>query len=69
VIIELHYGRSLSPKRMESERHVWDALGSIPAVRNHRVYLVVGDEYVVPGPRVAAATERLARLLHPDAFK
>jgi iron complex transport system substrate-binding protein len=69
VIIELHYGASLTPKRMESERHVWDPLGSIPAVRNGRVYLVVGDEYVVPGPRVAAATERLARLLHPDAFK
>jgi iron complex transport system substrate-binding protein len=70
VIIELHYGASpLTPRRMESERHVWDALGSIPAVRSGRIYLVAGDEYVVPGPRVAAATERLARLLHPDAFK
>jgi iron complex transport system substrate-binding protein len=69
VIIELHYGASLTPTRMESERHVWDTLGSIPAVRNGRVYLVLGNEYVVPGPRVAAATERLARLLHPDAFK
>ena len=69
VIIELHYGRSLPPARMESERHVWDKLGSIPAVRNNRVYLVEGDQYVVPGPRVAAATDELARLLHPDAFK
>ena len=32
-------------------------------------YLVVGDEYVVPGPRLVSATERLARLLHPDAFE
>lgn len=69
VIIELHYGASLTPARMESERHVWDTLGSVPAVRNGRVYLVIGDEYVVPGPRIAGATERLARLLHPDAFK
>jgi hypothetical protein len=33
------------------------------------VYLLRGDEFVVPGPRVADATERLARTLHPDAFK
>jgi iron complex transport system substrate-binding protein len=69
VIVELHYSASLTPAQMESEKHVWDALGSVPAVRNHRVYLVVGDEYVVPGPRLVSATERLARLLHPDAFK
>ena len=68
VIIELHYGASLTPERMEAERHVWDTLGSIPAVRNGRVYLVVGDEYVVPGPahrrgnrtsRAAAASGRV----------
>ena len=46
----------------------WNALGSLPAVRNRRVYLLVGDEFVVPGPRVAAATERLARTLHPEAW-
>jgi len=69
VIVEMHYGASLTPAQMETEKHVWDALGSVPAVRSHRVYLVVGDEYVVPGPRLVSATERLARLLHPDAFK
>ena len=69
VIIELHYGVSLGPAQIESERHVWDQLASVPAVKNGRVYLIVGDEYVVPGPRMAPATERLARLLHPDAFK
>jgi iron complex transport system substrate-binding protein len=69
VIIELHYSQALTPARMETERRVWDTLGSVPAVRNGRVHLVAGDEYVVPGPRMVAATERLARLLHPDAFK
>jgi len=69
VIVEMHYSASLTPAQMETEKHVWDALGSVPAVRDHRVYLVVGDEYVVPGPRLVSATERLARLLHPDAFK
>lgn len=69
VIVEMHYSASLTAAQIEAERHVWDALGSVPAVRNHRVYLVVGDEYVVPGPRLISATERLARLLHPEAFR
>jgi len=66
VIIELRYGGS--ENLAESDLRAWDALPSVPAVRNHRVYLLRGDEFVVPGPRVAEATERLAHTLHPDAF-
>ena len=47
----------------------WDVLGSVPAVRNHRVYVLQGDDMVNPGPRVAQAIRRLADALHPDAFK
>jgi iron complex transport system substrate-binding protein len=64
VIIEVH-----SPGggfAAASDLSPWNALSSIPAVRNHRVYSLVGDEFVVPGPRVAAATERLAKTLHPE---
>ena len=69
VIIELHYGDSLKSADLQREAAVWDALPSIPAVRAHRVYLLVGDEFVVPGPRVVNATRTLARTLHPSAFK
>jgi iron complex transport system substrate-binding protein len=65
VIIELRYARDDSAADVSA----WNALPSVPAVRNHRVYLLRGEEFVVPGPRVAAATETLARTLHPDAFK
>ena len=65
VIIELHYGREFQPGELEEERRVWDTLGSVPAVRNRRVHLLVGDEFVVPGPRIVAAADRLARTLHP----
>jgi ABC-type Fe3+-hydroxamate transport system substrate-binding protein len=41
----------------------------VPAVRDGRVHFVVDPRTVVPGPRVAEATELLARVLHPDAFK
>jgi iron complex transport system substrate-binding protein len=68
VIIELHYGRSLTPSALESERRVWDALAAIPAVRQKRVHLLMGDEFVVPGPRIVLAAERFARTLHPKAF-
>lgn len=65
AIIELHYGSSLQTNRLEAEHLVWNALPSVPAVRNNRVYLLVGDEFVVPGPRIVLAAERFARVLHP----
>jgi iron complex transport system substrate-binding protein len=69
IIIELHYGESPGAERLEAERRVWNALPSVPAVKNQRVYLLVGDEFVVPGPRIVLAVERFARTLHPEAFK
>jgi len=41
----------------------------VPAVKSGRVYLLVGDEFVVPGPRIVVAAERFARTLHPEAFR
>ena len=67
AIIELRYARG--DPTSEADMAAWNRLASVPAVRNHRVYLLRGEEFVVPGPRVAAATERIARTLHPEAFK
>ena len=38
------------------------------AIRNGRLHAVVRAELLIPGPRVVAGVQRLARLLHPDAF-
>lgn len=65
VILELHYGESLAPERLNAERLVWNSLASVPAVKNKRVHLLVGDEFVVPGPRIVIAAERFAQALHP----
>jgi len=46
----------------------WDTLGSVPAVRSHRIYVLRGDDLMNPGPRVAQAVRRIAQALHPDAF-
>lgn len=66
VIIELRYARG--DTTAASDLKVWDALPSVPAVKNHRIFMLQGEEFVVPGPRVALATERLARTLHPEVY-
>ena len=43
----------------------WNRLSAVPAVRNHRVILLTGEEFVVPGPR-GCRHERLAAALHPE---
>ena len=44
------------------------ALLRLPAVQGGRVYGIDPDLVLRPGPRVADGLERLARLLHPEAF-
>jgi iron complex transport system substrate-binding protein len=68
AIIELRPGPPLSAGEIEHERRSWNALAAVPAVRAGRVYVLVGDELVVPGARVADTAERLARALHPESF-
>ena len=66
VIIELRYARA--ERASASDSKVWNALASVPAVRDRRIYVLEGEEFVIPGPRVGMATERLSRALHPDAW-
>ena len=69
VIIEIRAEGLLPDKTTPGNPSVWDALPAIPAVQKDRVYFLSGSDLVVPGPRVATATERLAKTLHPLAFK
>jgi iron complex transport system substrate-binding protein len=68
VILEIRAGPA-DAGNIAAEQSAWKALGSVPAVRNGRVLFVIDPRTVVPGPRVAEATELLARALHPDRFK
>jgi iron complex transport system substrate-binding protein len=47
----------------------WNALPSIPAVRNKRIYELRGDGMMNPGPRIGASVRRVAEVLHPEAFE
>ena len=63
VIIELRYSKDDID---DTDTAAWNRLSSVPAVRNHRVIVLVGEEFVVPGPRVGEATRKLAVALHPE---
>jgi iron complex transport system substrate-binding protein len=66
VIIELRYAREEPSAAPDLQS--WNALPSVPAVRNRRIFVLQGEEFVIPGPRVGLAAERLSRVLHPDAW-
>jgi ABC-type Fe3+-hydroxamate transport system substrate-binding protein len=46
---------------------LWERLGSVAAVKQHRVYAVASDIYVEPGPRVVDAAKSFLEMLHPEA--
>jgi iron complex transport system substrate-binding protein len=46
---------------------LWERLSSVAAVKQHRVYAVASDIYVVPGPRVVDAAKAFLEMLHPEA--
>jgi iron complex transport system substrate-binding protein len=69
VILEVRTKGLLAAADVADAKRVWGALPSVPAVRQGRIQILIGDHLVVPGPRVVQATEAFARALHPDAFK
>jgi iron complex transport system substrate-binding protein len=58
VILEIR-ADPVEPALVGQEVAVWNSLASVPAVRNHRVYFLTGSELVTPGPRNAAAAQRI----------
>lgn len=66
VILEIRDRGTLPEARVQALARDWAPLASVPAVRAGRVRIVTGTGLTVPGPRVADAIERLARVLHPD---
>jgi ABC-type Fe3+-hydroxamate transport system substrate-binding protein len=70
VVLETRAANSAWPAGdRQAELNVWNALGSIPAVRNHRVIFLFDDRIVIPGPRVVEGTLVMAKALHPESFK
>ena len=52
----------------EHKRNVialWNRIPNLAAVKQHRVFAVASDIFVVPGPRVIEAARAFAEMLHP----
>ena len=64
IVLEVRAAGLLEEREVAQEQSVWTALSSLPAVRNKRVHFLGGDYLVVPGPRLAQATEAFADAIH-----
>jgi iron complex transport system substrate-binding protein len=64
VIVELRADDESAP-----DLKAWQAVPSVPAVKNHRIVVLTGSDMVTAGPRIGQAALRLAKALHPDVFR
>src|SRR5436309_1273602 len=64
VIILASHGSAQGPL----DRAKWERFTSLPAVKAGRLYTADGNLLHRYGPRVVDGLERLARLIHPEAF-
>ncbi|MBI9074401.1 MAG: ABC transporter substrate-binding protein [Desulfatibacillum sp.] len=64
IILEMRPAEDLSPSQIERLLREWDALRTLPAVKNKRVYVMTQDYLLVPGPRVGQAARAIARTIH-----
>ena len=67
VIIEFHAGEKLDETEQTKFIKDWKQLGSLPAVHDGRIYLILEGYAMRPGPRVGEIARLLAQRLHPDA--
>jgi len=64
VILEVYPADGWTPERIATERRVWQALPSLPAVRSNRVDILANDALVIPGPRVVEAARLMQTAIH-----
>lgn len=67
VVVEFHAGEPLSEEEQARFIADWNALPTLPAVRNRRVHLFLESYGLRPGPRIALIAARFAAMLHPNA--
>ena len=65
VIILASHGSEQSPL----VRAKWERFGQVPAIAAGRLYSMDGNLMHRYGPRIVDGLERLARLIHPEAFE
>lgn len=64
VIIEASMGTYDNKKALE----FWKKWSIIPAVKENRVYVLINDSAIVPGPRIAEGLAEIASFIHPEVW-
>jgi iron complex transport system substrate-binding protein len=67
VIIELDADGSARPHGEADARNAWSKIGSIKAVKHHRVHVLNGGQYYLLGPRIAQTAAALAEAIAPPS--
>lgn len=68
VILDLSQGPAGSDLHVEREiRELWARFPGLTAVHQRRVHVLGEDVFLIPGPRVVDAVEKLVRLIHGDS--
>jgi iron complex transport system substrate-binding protein len=65
VVIRLVPGGDKKPQVVEAGDRVWETLKGVPAVKNHRVFVVTDWYCQMPNSHVGELAERFAEILHP----
>jgi iron complex transport system substrate-binding protein len=65
VVVDVIAGLEERDLDVEAVRSSWMRLTELRAVRERRINVLVGDQMVVPGPRLPEMVEAVARALHP----
>ena len=65
VILEFNASNRLNDEDLKKVVDPWMTLSSVPAVKNKRVIILLGSGLTVPGPRVTAGLDKMAKALHP----
>lgn len=57
---------AITPEQRRETIALWQRLPSLAAVRDHRIFPISMDGFLVPGPRVVDAARALLAMLHPE---
>jgi len=58
---------AVSPEQVREVIALWQRASSVLAVRQHRIFPIAPDGFLVPGPRVVDAARALLAMLHPES--
>ena len=64
VIVEINHG-----KKEKEALKVWNELSVVSAVKNGEVHIIWETAFLHPSQRIIEATQILAEILHPEAFR